>query len=94
MPVSDFAIFADATQGPVRIALPEASNEGKIVFIQKVDDTGNPVFVRCLEGDSTSSGDSLKASDRWDGWTLMADGVKTWVVISTSSRRSVSDAGR
>jgi hypothetical protein len=94
MTSSDFAMFVDATQGPVRITLPEASNEGKMVFIQKVDGSDNVVFVKCVEGDSIRPGDSLRASDRWDGWVLVADGVRTWFVVSTSNGSPLSDAGR
>ena len=93
MTSSDFTMFVDATQGPVRITLPEASNEGKMVFIQKVDGSDNVVFVKCVEGDGISPGDPLKASGRWDGWILVADGVKTWFVVSTSNGIPFSDAG-
>jgi len=93
MTSSDFAMFVDATQGPVRITLPEASNEGKMVFVQKVDGSDNVVFVKCVEGDSISPDDSLRASGRWDGWVLVADGVKTWFVVSTSHGIPFSGAG-
>ena len=93
MKSSDFAMFVDATEGPVRITLPEASNEGKMVFIQKVDSSANVVLLRCVEGDSISSADSLQASTRWDGWILVADGVKTWFVVSTSNGSPFSVAG-
>jgi hypothetical protein len=93
MTSSDFVMYVDATQGPVRVTLPEASNEGKMVFVQKVDGSDNVVFVKCVEGDSISPGGSLRASDRWDGWVLIADGVKTWFVASTSNGIPFSDAG-
>jgi hypothetical protein len=91
MLVSDFTIYVDATRGPVRITLPGASNEGKMVFIQKIDNSENIVFVKCVEGDYISSGGSLEASSRWDGWTLMADGRQTWFVLSVSAGSSVSE---
>jgi hypothetical protein len=93
MTSSDFAMFVDATQGPVRITLPEASNEGKMVFVQKVDGSDNVVFVKCAEGDGMSPNDSLRASSRWDGWVLIADGAKTWFVVSTSNGIPFSGAG-
>lgn len=93
MAISDFAIFADATKGPVSITLPEASSIGKMVFIQKVDDSGNAVFVKCAGDDRINRVDSLRATSRWDGWTLVADGVKTWFVISRSTRGPFQDVG-
>ena len=48
--ISDFAIFADATHGPISIILPAASSEGKIVFIQKVDSSGNAVVLKFTSG--------------------------------------------
>lgn len=81
---ADFAVYADATHGAVRITLPEASINGNMIFIQKVDDSENPVFVKCVQGECIDGNTSLKATKPWEGWTLIADGVRTWNVISTS----------
>jgi hypothetical protein len=85
MTVSDFAIFVDSTQGPVSITLSSASSEGKMVFVQKVDSSNNAVLVKCLEGDGIDLGVSLRASSQWEGWALVADGAKTWFVVSKSN---------
>ena len=82
---SDFAIFADATRGPVHITLPEPSNEGRLIFIQKVDGSDNPVFVKCAEGERASRISLLKATSCYEGWMLIADGLKTWSIVSRSA---------
>ena len=85
MKSSDFAIFADATGGPIYITLPKASNKGAIIFIQKVDDSDNPVFVEPAESERTNLISLLIATARCEGWMLIADGVKTWNILSRSS---------
>ena len=82
---SDFAVFADATRGPVHITLPEASNKGMMIFIQKVDHSNNPVFVKCTEGERTNRIPYLRATACCEGWMLVADGVKTWNILSKSA---------
>ena len=82
---SDFAIFADATRGPIHITLPEASSKGTMIFIQKVDDSSNPVFVECAESERTNGIPYLRATTCCEGWLLVADGVKTWNIISRSA---------
>jgi hypothetical protein len=84
MTVSDFTVFVDSTRGPVSITLPEASNEGKMVFVQKIDDSANDVLVRCVEGDTINRINSLSATKRWEGWMLIADGIRTWFIVSRS----------
>lgn len=84
MTLSDFAVYADATQGPVQVTLPESSEKGMLVFIQKVDSTDNPVFVKCSERGTIDGLRSLRAASRWEGWTFVADGFKTWNVLSRS----------
>ena len=85
MATSDFAIFADATDGPIKITLPAASSEGKMVFIQKVDGSGNAVVLNCAEGDRIDHVNSLRTTSHWDGWMLIADGIENWTVVSKSS---------
>ncbi len=85
MATSDFAIFADATHGPISITLPAASNEGKMVFIQKVDSSGNAVALKCADGDGIDLAISLRTTRHWEGWMLIADGIKNWTVISKSN---------
>jgi hypothetical protein len=85
MATSDFAIFADATNGPIRITLPAASSEGKMVFIQKVDSSSNAVVLKCTEGDRIDLAPSLRTTSHWEGWMLIADGVKNWTVVSKSN---------
>jgi hypothetical protein len=85
MKSSDFAIFADATGGPIHITLPEASNRGTMIFIQKVDDSNNPVYVESAEGERTNRIPLLKATTRCEGWILVADGLKIWNVLSRSA---------
>ena len=85
MKSSDFAIFADATRGPIHITLPEPSNKGMIVFIQKVDDSNNPVYVGFAEGQRTNRIPLLKATTRCEGWMLVADGVNAWNILSRST---------
>jgi len=84
MTSSDFAVYADASQGPIHITLPETSEKGMMVFIQKVDDTNNPVIVECRERGTLDGVTSLRASNSWEGWTLVADGNMAWNVISRS----------
>ncbi len=84
MTLSDFAVYADATLGPVQITLPESSEKGMVVFVQKVDDTHNPVIVKCTERGTIDGATSLRAIGHWEGWTLVADGVRTWNVLSKS----------
>jgi hypothetical protein len=81
---SDFAVYADATQGAIRITLPFASMNGNMIFIQKIDDSDNPVFVKCIQGEAIDDNYFLKATKAWEGWTLVADGERTWNVISIS----------
>jgi hypothetical protein len=81
---SDFAVYADATNGAVRITLPLAAMNGNMIFIQKIDGSDNPVFVKCLQGEAIGDKISLQATKPWEGWTLVADGVRTWNVISIS----------
>jgi hypothetical protein len=83
---SDFAVYADATHGAVRITLPLATMNGNVIFIQKIDGSDNPVFVKCVQGEGIDGNTSLKATKPWEGWTLVADGVRTWNVISISGR--------
>ncbi len=85
MAPSDFAIFADATQGPISITLPAASSEGKMVFIQKVDSSGNVVVLECAEGDEIDLATSLRTTSHLEGWMLLADGTVNWTVISKSN---------
>jgi len=85
MSISDFAVYVDTTQGPVSITLPSASNAGKMVFIQKIDGSDNVVAVKCLGDDRINRVDSLRATRGLDGWMLVADGEKTWLVISKST---------
>ena len=84
MTLSDFAVYVDATLGPVQITLPESLEKGMVVFVQKVDDTGNPVIVKCPEGGTIDGVASLRAVNHWEGWTLVADGVNAWSVLSKS----------
>jgi hypothetical protein len=84
MTFSDFAVYADATQGQIRITLPETLLKGMLVFVQKVDDSNNPVIVECSERESIDGARSLLATKRWEGWTLVADGPETWKVLSRS----------
>lgn len=84
MMLSDFAVYVDAAHGPVHITLPETSDKGMLVFIQKVDDSHNPVIVKCTERERIDGATPLEATSRWEGWMLVADGVKTWGVISRS----------
>ena len=85
MASSDLAIFADASNCPIRITLPAASSEGKIVFIQKVDRSGNAVVLNCAPGDRIDLAPSLRTTSHLDGWMLIADGIKNWTVISRSN---------
>lgn len=85
MAFSDFAIFADATHGPISITLPAASSEGKMVFIQKIDSTSNAVVLKCADGDAIERVTSLRATGRWEGWMLTTDGIKNWTVMSKSN---------
>ena len=85
MATSDFAIFADATDGPIRITLPAASSEGKMVFIQKVDSSGNAVVLKCAQGDGIDLAPSLRTTSHLEGWMLIADGIKNWTVVSKSN---------
>ena len=84
MKSSDFAIFADATGGSIHITLPEPSNKGMIVFIQKVDDSDAPVSVNCAPGDQINRIRALRATRCSEGWMLATDGVRTWSIISRS----------
>jgi hypothetical protein len=91
---SDFAVYVDATQGPMSITLPTASDAEKIVFIQKIDGSDNVVLVKCLGDDRMNRVDSLRTTRRLDGWTLVADGEKTWSVISKSTGSPLRDDGQ
>jgi hypothetical protein len=91
MSVCDFAVYVDTTQGPVSVTLPVASSAGKMVFIQKIDDSDNVVLVKCLGDDRIGPVDSLRATRRLDGWTLVADGEKTWFVLSKSTESHFPD---
>jgi hypothetical protein len=93
MKSSDFAIFADATGGPIHITLPKTSNRGTIIFIQKVDDSNNPVYVESGERERTNGTPRLKATTRCEGWILVADGLKTWNILSRSGSAH-SETGR
>ena len=84
MTLSDFAVYADATQGPIHVTLPETSEKGMVVFVQKVDEGSNPLILKCPERGTIDGLTSLRATNRWEGWTVVADGVKTWKVLSRS----------
>ncbi len=84
MTLSDFAVYADASQGPIQVTLPETLEKGMVVFVQKVDDTANPVILKSPESGTIDGATSLRAVNHWEGWTLVADGVNTWSVLSRS----------
>lgn len=73
-------LLVNATAGPITITLPPAENPGRTYYIQKIDDSTNPVIV-VPNGDDTIDGlplspgaQALALGGQFDAVELTADG--------------------
>ena len=76
---ADDVILADASGGPVTVALPAVgSSDGRVVYVKKTDATGNAVSA---DGDGAELVDGLATFDllvQYESVTLFCDGSQWW----------------
>jgi len=83
--LDDTAMFliVDATAGEVDLNLPLATDSGKWYLVAKGDSSGNSVKVLPQAGDNISGGDNWTMSAQYNLVLLVADGVHTWLRITS-----------
>ena len=76
---ADDVILADASAGPVTVALPAvASSDGRVLYVKKTDASGNAVSA---DGNAAELVDGLATFDllvQYESVTLFCDGSQWW----------------
>jgi hypothetical protein len=83
MGASDFGILANATSGAFAVTLPPANSAGgMLVFVKKIDSTGNAVTVDASGTNKIEGKKSDALKDQYESLALISDGSANWYEIS------------
>jgi hypothetical protein len=79
---TDVTLLANASGGNVTINLPSAAgNSGRILYIKRIDATGNTLSINGNGGDLIDGSSPYNVAGSLPAVTLVCDGVSNWYII-------------
>ena len=83
MTTNDCIIRGTGGAGGITITLPAATFFGMMVLVKKIDTGAGAVTVARAGADTIEGATSLSLATQWNGAHLVADGVSTWLKLTT-----------
>jgi hypothetical protein len=85
IPIAINQVFANAASGAITVNLPlAASNEGRTVFIKKIDGSANAVTVSTVASDDIEGSSTYSLPTQFKSVTLVSQGGVRWYIQSAT----------